>query len=62
MFNLHAPLLYMYLMIQCDYTHIQAQRLLLKDGSLAHFTLPPNPTAMPNITAGLPAQVSNDTF
>ncbi|XP_038551857.1 histone deacetylase 7-like isoform X2 [Micropterus salmoides] len=34
----------------------EAQRLLLKDGSLAHFTLPPNPTAMPNITAGLPAQ------
>ncbi|XP_053172121.1 histone deacetylase 7-like [Scomber japonicus] len=33
----------------------EAQRLLLKDGSLAHFTLPPNPTAMPNITAGLPA-------
>ncbi|XP_059186111.1 histone deacetylase 7-like [Centropristis striata] len=28
----------------------EAQRLL------AHFTLPPNPTAMPNITAGLPAQ------
>lgn len=35
---------------------IQAQRLL------AHFTLPSNPTAMPNITAGLPAQVSNDTL
>ncbi|XP_074535139.1 histone deacetylase 7-like isoform X2 [Halichoeres trimaculatus] len=34
----------------------EAQRLLLKDGSLAHFTVPPNPTAMPNITAGLPAQ------
>ncbi|XP_044036401.1 histone deacetylase 7-like isoform X2 [Siniperca chuatsi] len=34
----------------------EAQRLLLKDGSLAHFTLPRNPTAMPNITAGLPAQ------
>ncbi|XP_029358106.1 histone deacetylase 7-like isoform X3 [Echeneis naucrates] len=34
----------------------EAQRLLLKDGSLSHFTLPPNPTAMPNITAGLPAQ------
>nr|XP_046240243.1 histone deacetylase 7-like isoform X2 [Scatophagus argus] len=34
----------------------EAQRLLLKDGSLAHFTMPPNPTAMPNITAGLPAQ------
>ncbi|XP_049894125.1 histone deacetylase 7-like isoform X1 [Epinephelus moara] len=28
----------------------EAQRLL------AHFSLPPNPTAMPNITAGLPAQ------
>ncbi|XP_022601057.1 histone deacetylase 7-like isoform X2 [Seriola dumerili] len=34
----------------------EVQRLLLKDGSLAHFTLPPNPTAMHNITAGLPAQ------
>ncbi|XP_060898071.1 histone deacetylase 7-like [Labrus mixtus] len=34
----------------------EAQRLLLKDGSLAHFTLPPNSSAMPNITAGLPAQ------
>ncbi|XP_051804578.1 histone deacetylase 7-like isoform X1 [Acanthochromis polyacanthus] len=34
----------------------ESQRLLLKDGNLAHFTLPPNPTAMPNITAGLPAQ------
>ncbi|KAM9859416.1 histone deacetylase 7-like [Aulostomus maculatus] len=34
----------------------EAQRLLLKDGRLAHFTLPPNPTAMPNISAGLPAQ------
>ncbi|XP_068171102.1 histone deacetylase 7-like isoform X2 [Antennarius striatus] len=34
----------------------EAQRLLLKDGSLAHFTLPPNPNAMPNITAGLPTQ------
>ncbi|XP_041810598.1 histone deacetylase 7-like isoform X2 [Chelmon rostratus] len=34
----------------------EAHKLLLKDGSLAHFTLPPNPTAMPNITAGLPAQ------
>ncbi|XP_054641112.1 histone deacetylase 7-like isoform X2 [Dunckerocampus dactyliophorus] len=34
----------------------EAQRLLLKDGRLAHFTLPTNPTAMPNITAGLPAQ------
>lgn len=41
---------------------IQAQRLLLKDGSLAHFTLPPNPTARPTITAGLPAHVSNDTL
>lgn len=39
---------------------IQAQRLLLTDGSLAHFPLPPNPTAMPSITAGLPAQVSKD--
>ncbi|CAN9512375.1 unnamed protein product [Ophioblennius macclurei] len=29
------------------------QRLLMKD--LAHFTSPPNPAAMPNITAGLPA-------
>ncbi|CAJ1051609.1 histone deacetylase 7-like isoform X1 [Xyrichtys novacula] len=34
----------------------EAQRLLLKDGSLTHFTVPPNSTAMPNITAGLPAQ------
>ncbi|KAM7401852.1 hypothetical protein PAMP_017129 [Pampus punctatissimus] len=34
---------------------IQAQRLLLKDGSLTHIALPPNPTATPNITAGLPA-------
>ncbi|XP_034553799.1 histone deacetylase 7-like isoform X2 [Notolabrus celidotus] len=34
----------------------EAQRLILKDGSLAHFTVPPNSTAMPNITAGLPAQ------
>ncbi|XP_026162146.1 histone deacetylase 7-like isoform X2 [Mastacembelus armatus] len=34
----------------------EAQRLLLKDGNLASFTLPPSPTAMPNITAGLPAQ------
>ncbi|KAM7422211.1 hypothetical protein PAMA_010333 [Pampus argenteus] len=33
----------------------EAQRLLLKDGSLTHITLPPNPTATPNITAGLPA-------
>ncbi|KAK2862355.1 hypothetical protein Q5P01_001888 [Channa striata] len=33
----------------------EAQRLLLKDGNLAHFTLPPKSTAMPNITAGLPA-------
>ncbi|XP_041638627.1 histone deacetylase 7-like isoform X2 [Cheilinus undulatus] len=32
------------------------ERLLLKDGSLAHFTVPPNSTALPNITAGLPAQ------
>ncbi|XP_030276798.1 histone deacetylase 7-like isoform X2 [Sparus aurata] len=35
---------------------LEAQRLLLKEGSLAQFTLPPNSTAMPNITAGLPAQ------
>uniref|UniRef100_A0A3Q3KC28 Histone deacetylase n=1 Tax=Monopterus albus TaxID=43700 RepID=A0A3Q3KC28_MONAL len=34
----------------------EAQGLLLKDGHLASFTMPPNPTAMPNITAGLPAQ------
>ncbi|XP_067360202.1 histone deacetylase 7-like isoform X2 [Channa argus] len=33
----------------------EAQRLLLKDGNLAHFTLPPKPTAIHNITAGLPA-------
>ncbi|XP_061688836.1 histone deacetylase 7-like isoform X2 [Syngnathoides biaculeatus] len=35
----------------------EAQRLLLKDGRLANFTLPASPTARPNITAGLPAQV-----
>ncbi|XP_061544077.1 histone deacetylase 7-like isoform X1 [Phycodurus eques] len=35
----------------------EAQRLLLKDGRLANFTLPTSPTARPNITAGLPAQV-----
>ncbi|XP_057701924.1 histone deacetylase 7-like [Corythoichthys intestinalis] len=35
----------------------EAQRLLLKDGRLANFTLPGNTTTMPNITAGLPAQV-----
>ncbi|XP_075997062.1 histone deacetylase 7-like [Genypterus blacodes] len=35
---------------------LEAHRMLLKDGSLAHFTLPHNPTAMPTITAGLPAQ------
>nr|XP_061841670.1 histone deacetylase 7-like isoform X1 [Nerophis lumbriciformis] len=34
----------------------EEQRLLLKDGRLAHFTLPTTPTTMPNITAGLPAQ------
>ncbi|XP_029990771.1 histone deacetylase 7-like isoform X2 [Sphaeramia orbicularis] len=34
----------------------EAQMLLLKEGGLANFTLPPNRTAMPNITAGLPAQ------
>ncbi|XP_026203257.1 histone deacetylase 7-like isoform X2 [Anabas testudineus] len=34
----------------------EAQRLLLKDGNLSHFALPPKPSAMPNITAGLPAQ------
>ncbi|XP_058487272.1 histone deacetylase 7-like [Solea solea] len=33
----------------------EAHRLLLKDGRLAHFTFPPNPTAMSNITAGNPA-------
>ncbi|XP_035007228.1 histone deacetylase 7 isoform X1 [Hippoglossus stenolepis] len=33
----------------------EAQRLLLKDGRLAHFTLPPNSAVMPNITAGHPA-------
>ncbi|KAF7656575.1 hypothetical protein LDENG_00039010 [Lucifuga dentata] len=35
---------------------LEVQRLLLKDGSLAHFTLHPSPTAMPTITAGVPAQ------
>ncbi|XP_028303306.1 histone deacetylase 7-like [Gouania willdenowi] len=30
------------------------EKLLMKD--LAHFTLPPSPSAKPNITAGLPAQ------
>ncbi|XP_068598589.1 histone deacetylase 7-like [Brachionichthys hirsutus] len=34
----------------------EAQRLLLKDGSWAHFTLPANPNAVSNITAGLPTQ------
>ncbi|XP_061731365.1 histone deacetylase 7-like isoform X2 [Nerophis ophidion] len=34
----------------------EAQRLLLKDGRLAHFASPTTPTAVPNITAGLPAQ------
>ncbi|KAM9409626.1 histone deacetylase 7-like isoform 2-T4 [Pholidichthys leucotaenia] len=34
----------------------ETQKLLLKGGHLSHRTLPPNPTAMPNITAGLPAQ------
>ncbi|KAM3622116.1 uncharacterized protein V6R79_020506 [Siganus canaliculatus] len=33
----------------------EAQRLLLKDGHLTNFKLPSN-SAMPNITAGLPAQ------
>ncbi|XP_069366220.1 histone deacetylase 7-like isoform X2 [Paralichthys olivaceus] len=33
----------------------EAQRLLLKDGRLAHFTLPPNSAPMSNITAGNPA-------
>ncbi|XP_047188532.1 histone deacetylase 7 isoform X2 [Scophthalmus maximus] len=33
----------------------EAQRLLLKEGRLAHFTWPPNHAAMPNITAGNPA-------
>ncbi|XP_072238633.1 histone deacetylase 7-like isoform X2 [Leuresthes tenuis] len=32
------------------------ERLLLKNGNVAHFTLPSNTTAMPSITAGLPAQ------
>lgn len=40
----------------------QAQRLLLKDGNLAHFTLSPSSTTMPNITAGLPAQVIKYTY
>ncbi|XP_029006527.1 histone deacetylase 7-like isoform X2 [Betta splendens] len=34
----------------------EAQRLLLKDGNSTHFALPPKPTAVPNISAGLPAQ------
>ncbi|XP_060925517.1 histone deacetylase 7-like [Limanda limanda] len=33
----------------------EAQRLLLKDGRLAHFTLSPNSAVTPNITAGHPA-------
>lgn len=37
----------------------ESQRLLLKDVNLARFTVPSNPPAIPNITAGLPAQVSN---
>uniref|UniRef100_A0A3Q3D161 Histone deacetylase n=1 Tax=Haplochromis burtoni TaxID=8153 RepID=A0A3Q3D161_HAPBU len=34
----------------------ESQRLLLKDGNLARFTVPSNPPGIPNITAGLPAQ------
>lgn len=33
---------------------VQAQRLLLQDGSLAHFTVQ-NPSCLPTITLGLPA-------
>ncbi|XP_041836976.1 histone deacetylase 7-like [Melanotaenia boesemani] len=33
-----------------------AHERLLKNGNVTHFTLPTNPTSMPNITAGLPAQ------
>lgn len=39
----------------------QPQRKLLKNGSVAPGSLPISPTTMPNITAGLPAQVSNYT-
>uniref|UniRef100_UPI003AB09223 histone deacetylase 7-like n=1 Tax=Centroberyx gerrardi TaxID=166262 RepID=UPI003AB09223 len=38
----------------------EAQRLLLQDGSLAHFTLPSSVSAMPTITAGLPAQADRN--
>ncbi|KAM3877942.1 histone deacetylase 7-like [Diretmus argenteus] len=38
----------------------EAQRSLLQDGSLAHFTLPPSSAAMPTITAGLPAQANRN--
>ncbi|MEQ2266328.1 hypothetical protein XENORESO_020175 [Xenotaenia resolanae] len=34
----------------------ESKRVLMKNGNLAHFTLPTNPNAMHNITAGLPAQ------
>lgn len=34
----------------------ESKRVLMKNGNLAHFTLPANHTAMHNITAGLPAQ------
>lgn len=39
---------------------LQAQRLMLKDSRVAHLALPPDPAAMPNITAGSPTHVSND--
>lgn len=37
---------------------LQANRLLLQNGTLTHFHLVSGSTGMPTITAGLPAQVS----
>ncbi|CAL8340030.1 unnamed protein product [Lota lota] len=37
----------------------EANRLLLQNGSLAHFSMASSSTGMPTITAGLPAQVSH---
>lgn len=40
----------------------QTRRLLVPDGGLAPFTLNPSQSAMSNITAGLPAQVTSHHF
>ncbi|XP_008318447.1 histone deacetylase 7-like isoform X2 [Cynoglossus semilaevis] len=37
---------------------LQAQRLMLKDSRVAHLALPPDPAAMPNITAGSPTHAN----